>query len=107
MFILLAFTLVYTLFGNPDSDVWSGLYFFVNYLILFLLFKQHKDKYVRMIGISLSISIILFIVLKFGLKYQINRAYSIIPFTISIVGLYYYEYKSNKKNVTNSKRKNL
>jgi len=97
MFILLGFTLIYTLFGNPDSAVWSGLYFFINYLILLLLFQQHKDKYVRLLGISLSVSILLFIVLKYIFNLNINRAFSIIPFTISIVGLYYYEYKSSKK----------
>jgi hypothetical protein len=107
MLLLLMFTLVYSIFGNPDSEVWSGSYFIVNYIILYMLFKQHRDKYIRIIGISLSASILLFIVLKFFFHLKIDRYYSIVPFTISIIGLLYYEYKKTKKNAGNYKRKNL
>lgn len=88
LLILILFTLVYSLFGNPNNEIWSGMYFFVNYLTMFLLFKNEKNKINRITGMSLSISIIIFIILKYFFKFGCERYYTIIPFLISIFYIY-------------------
>lgn len=87
LIVLMLFTLVYSTIGNPDSEFWSGLYFFVNYATLYALFKSHKSKIIRLIGISLSLSILVFIVIKFFLHLNIERYYTLVPFTICLIGL--------------------
>jgi len=64
IYALLMFTAVYMAFGK-DTPFWNGAFFVSNYAILALLFYEHKDKHVRFIGTSLSLSILLFVVLKF------------------------------------------
>jgi hypothetical protein len=100
IFILMMFTLVYATIGNPNSEFWSGAYFIVNYLTLLLLFKDHKSSLVRLIGISLSVSILMFILLKYFCVFEIQRFFTIIPFGICIYGLYKIEKrcKNYKKN---------
>lgn len=87
IFILLLFTLVYATIGNPDSEIWSGLYFLTNYIIMLWLFNENKSKKIRVIGISLSISIIIFITIKYFTNYAFERYYTIVPFCICILGL--------------------
>ena len=82
------FTLIYATIGNPNSEIWSTAYFVVNYLTLLLLFKNHKSKLVRLIGTSLSISVLIFIVLKYFCTFEIQRFFTIIPFGICIFGFY-------------------
>lgn len=64
IYILLMFTAVYMLFAK-DTRVWNGLYFVANYSILSLLFYEVKDKWVKTLGCALSLSILIFNVLKF------------------------------------------
>lgn len=64
IYILLMFTAVYMVFGK-DTPFWNGAYFVSNYAILSLLLYEQKDRHVRNIGVSLSLSILLFSVLKF------------------------------------------
>lgn len=90
---LMFFTLIYAMKGNPDSEIWSGLYFIVNYSTLLLLFKSHKSKLIRQIGISLSASILLFILLKFFFGFKIDRIYTIVPFLICLIGIIKIELK--------------
>jgi uncharacterized membrane protein len=87
LILLMAFTLVYATIGNPESNTWSGLYFFVNYLTMFALFSQHKSKKIRIIGISLSVSLLFFIIIKFFFGIEIERFYTLIPFSICLFGL--------------------
>lgn len=87
LFLFLVFTLIYATIGNPNNEIWSGSYFFVNYLTLFFLLKDYKNKIIRITGIALSISILLFIVSKFFLHLQIQRYYTIIPFTIALIAI--------------------
>jgi len=58
------FTAVYMVFGK-DTPFWNGSFFVSNYAILALLFYEQKDKHIRNLGTSLSLSILLFSVLKF------------------------------------------
>ena len=90
---LMFFTLIYAMKGNPDSEIWSGLYLIVNYSTLLLLFKSHKSKLIRQIGISLSASILLFILLKFFFGFKIDRIYTIVPFLICLIGIIKIELK--------------
>jgi len=105
LFVLLGFTVVYMCLGNPESEIWSGSYFVVNYLILMLLFHSHKNRIIRIVGISLSISILIFIVLKFFLSLNIEnlRIYNLVPFSIALIGLLILERKKNalhhRKNI--------
>lgn len=96
IFILMLFTLIYATIGDPNSELWSSAYFIVNYLTLLLLFKNHKSKLIRLIGISLSISILLFILLRYFCTFEIQRYYTIIPFGICIYGLYKIEKRCTK-----------
>lgn len=64
IYTLLMFTTVYMMFAK-DTPFWNGAYFLSNYGILTILFWQQKDKYIRILGTAISISILLFSVLKF------------------------------------------
>jgi len=64
IYILLMFTAVYMMFGK-DTAFWNGAFFVSNYAILALLFYEQKDRHVRNLGTALSLSILLFAVLKF------------------------------------------
>jgi hypothetical protein len=88
LFILLMFTLTYSLIGNPDDEVWSGAYFFVNYLTMFFLFRNEKSKINRLIGMALSLSILLFIILKYFFNFTYERYYTIVPFLICLIAIY-------------------
>lgn len=96
----LLFTLIYATVGDPNNEIWSGCYFIVNYLTLLFLFKQHRSKVIRLTGISLSISILMFVVAKFFLSMTIERWYTIIPFTICLIALIKLESNAlrNRKN---------
>lgn len=83
MFMLIYYTCA------SDSDIWSGLYFVFNSFLLFFLFKLVKNKIIRYIGMSLSISVAAFCVFKFFFGYNIERAYTLIPFGILIIGIIY------------------
>jgi len=87
LLVFMVFILVYATIGNPDDAVWSGLYFVVNYLTLLWLFHGHKNKIIRLTGISLSISILLFIAAKYFFELKIERYYTSIPFAICLIGL--------------------
>lgn len=58
------FISTYMMFGK-NTDFWNGSYFVVIHSIMALLFRYHKDKHVRNLGCSLSLTIALFAVLKF------------------------------------------
>ena len=93
LLLLISFTLVYATIGNPNSEVWSGMYFLVNYLIMLLLFKDHKSKIVRLIGISLSISVLIFVICKYFLGLKIERLYTLVTFFICIIGIIKLQYR--------------
>jgi len=95
--ILMLFTLVYTAVGDQDSEVWSGLYFFVNYLTQLWLFNDYKNKIIRIGGISLNISILIYVVLKYFLQLELMLFYTLIPFTICLITLIRYDYVTNKR----------
>lgn len=98
LILLMVFTLIYNTIGNPNSELWSGAYFIVNNLTFLLLFRQHKSKRIRIIGIALSASTLLFIVLKFFLNIDCERVYTLVPFTICLVGLIIIERKRDESN---------
>lgn len=95
IYILLFFTAVYMVFGNPENAIWSGIYFLSNYFILLILFLENKDKAVRLVGASLSVAILLFIVLKFFISLDTEklRYCNLITFTLVFIGLYKLESK--------------
>ena len=95
--LMMLFMLVYLTIGNPNSEVWSGLFFVVNYTTQLMLFQNHKSKIIRIGGISLTISILIFIVIKYFFNLKIESYYSLIPFTICLITLMRYEYVSNKR----------
>lgn len=70
--ILLIAHAVYMGFGK-DTPFWNGLYFVSLYSILSILFYEHKNKHIRYLGTSLSLSILLFSVLKFFIS--LNQEY--------------------------------
>lgn len=94
---LMLFMLVYLAIGNPNNEIWSGLFFLVNYVTQLMLFKDHKSKVIRIGGISLTISILIFIIIKYFLGLKIESYFSMIPFTICLITLIRYEYVTNKR----------
>lgn len=64
IYALLMFTAVYMVFAK-NTPLWNGLYFVSNYSIMALLFYEVKEKWVKIIGCSMSITILIFSVLKF------------------------------------------
>lgn len=93
LFILLMFTLVYSISGDPDNRIWSGTYFLVNYITMFLLFINERSKLNRVVGMALSISILIFIILKFFFNFSYERYYTLIPFFVSLYWIYKREVK--------------
>jgi len=85
--IYFAFMLVYYTCAS-GSDIWAGLYFMFNSFLLFQLFKLVRNKIYRRIGISLSVSVAIFCVLKFFFRYNVERIYTLIPFFIIIIGIF-------------------
>lgn len=102
LIFMMLFTLIYSTLGDPNSPVWSGAYFLVNYATLLVLFKSHRSKKIRIIGMSLSVSIIIFIALKYFFNFNYERIYTIIPFTICLIGLIIIDAKNEP-----TRRKNL
>lgn len=94
MYILLMFTAVYMMFAK-DTPFWNGAYFVSNYAILSLLFYEQKDKHIRYLGTSLSLSILLFSVLKFfiSLDQELLNYLNGIIFTLIAVAFYKLEPK--------------
>lgn len=71
IYLLLMLTAVYMLFAK-NTPFWNGLYFVTNYSIMAILFNECKDKWIKIIGCSLSISILIFSVLKFFISLNQN-----------------------------------
>jgi len=69
MYLLLMFTAVYMSFAK-DTPFWNGSYFVTNYAIMTMLFYSNKNKHIRNLGCALSLSILLFSVLKFFLSLE-------------------------------------
>lgn len=88
LLILMGFILIYSVIGDPNSEIWSGLYFVVNYATMLFLFKSHESKLISQIGISLSISILIFIVIKYLFHWSCERYYTLIPFIICLIGVF-------------------
>ncbi|MEN9655104.1 MAG: hypothetical protein RL311_12 [Bacteroidota bacterium] len=91
--VLMTFTLVYLSIGDPESEIWSGWFFFTNYLTMLLLFRNNRSKKVSIVGMSLSVSVLVFIVLRYFFKIEIERYYTLIPFAICIFGIFKLERK--------------
>lgn len=93
IYILLMFTAVYMLYGS--GLIWSGLYFVANYAIMFLLFIEQKDKWVRILGCSLSLCILLFSILKFfiSLDQEVLNYFNVITFSLIAFSMFKLEPK--------------
>lgn len=64
IYLLLMSTVIYMMFAK-NTPLWNGVYFVSNYMTMTLLFLNIKEKYVRILGSSVSITILLFSILKF------------------------------------------
>lgn len=83
---MIIFTLIYNTIGNPDSVIWSFSWFITNSITLLILFSNYNGcKLIKFTGISLSISVLIFIILKYICKFNIDREYSLIPFIICLI----------------------
>lgn len=98
LLIFMVFTLVYATIGDPNNELWSGAYFIVNYITMLILFHNYKSKTIRIVGISLSISVLIFIIAKYFVGVQMERYYTLIPFTICLIGIIMLE-KRNNNNI--------
>lgn len=98
LLLLITFTLVYSVIGNADSEIWTCAYFLVHYTTLFLLFKHHNSKIIRITGISLSVSSIVYIILNFSGLNSYKELFTLIPFTICLISLILLD-KKNKNEV--------
>ncbi len=90
---LLFFTLIYASIGNPDDVYWSGSYFIVNYIVLFIMFSRENDKKVSFCGMALSTSIFIYVVLKYFFNIEIKRIFTLLIFVVSLISIIYIEKK--------------
>ena len=93
LFILLAFTLLYATIGDPDNIYWSGAYFIVNYVILFTMFSREFDKKISYVGMALSATILLYVVLKYLFNFEYHRLYNLLVFGVALGSIIYIERK--------------
>ena len=93
LFILLAFTLLYATIGDPDNIYWSGAYFIVNYVILFTMFSREFDKKISYVGMALSATILLYVVLKYLFNFEYHRLYNLLVFGVALGAIIYIERK--------------
>ena len=93
LFILLAFTLLYATIGDPDNIYWSGAYFIVNYVILFTMFSREFDKKISYVGMALSATILLYVVLKYFFNFEYHRLYNLLVFGVALGSIIYIERK--------------
>lgn len=94
MYLLLMFTCVYMMFAK-DTPFWNGSFFVSNYAIMALLFYSHKNKNIRILGTALSISILLFSVLKFFISLDQNYldCLNVVIFVLIAIAFYKLEPK--------------
>ena len=93
LFILLTFTLLYATIGNPDNIYWSGAYFIINYVILFTMFSREFDKKISYVGMALSATILLYVVLKYLFNFEYYRLYNLLVFGVALGSIIYIERK--------------
>ena len=93
LFILLAFTLLYATIGDPDNIYWSGAYFIINYVILFTMFSREFDKKISYVGMALSATILLYVVLKYFFNFEYHRLYNLLVFGVALGSIIYIERK--------------
>ena len=93
LFILLTFTLLYATIGDPDNIYWSGAYFIINYVILFTMFSREFDKKISYVGMALSATILLYVVLKYLFNFQYYRLYNLLVFGVALGSIIYIEKK--------------
>lgn len=93
LLLLLFFTLIYASIGDPDNIYWSGAYFLVNYIVLFTMFSRERDNKVSYTGMALSISIFIYVVLKYFFNIEIQRIFTLILFVFSLISIIYIEKK--------------
>jgi hypothetical protein len=79
------FMIVYLIIGNNEINLWNGMFFCFNYFIIFFLFKNHRSRIIRFIGMIFSISLFLFSILKFFTNFKVEKEYSFIPFFIILL----------------------
>lgn len=90
IYTLLMFTAVYMLYAK-NTPIWNGLYFVSNYSILALLFYEQKDKWIKIIGCSISLCILVFSVLKFFISLSEEKLMYLNAFTFFIIALSLYK----------------
>ena len=93
LFILLAFTLLYATIGDPDNVYWSGAYFIINYVILFTMFSREFDKKISYVGMALSSTILLYVLLKYLFNFEYHRLYNLLVFGVALGSIIYIERK--------------
>ena len=93
LFILLTFTLLYATIGDPDNIYWSGAYFIINYVILFTMFSREFDKKISYVGMALSATILLYVVLKYLFNFEYYRLYNLLVFGVALGSIIYIEKK--------------
>lgn len=84
------FTAVYMLFAK-NTPIWNGLYFVSNYSIMTFLFYEQKDRLVKILGCSLSITILIFSVLKFFISLSEEFLTYLNIFTFSLISFSIYK----------------
>lgn len=95
--LLLLFTIIYALKGNPNNEIWSGMYFIVNYCILLIMFFKEQSKVNRVSGIALSISMLIFIVLKYFLGLNIEKIWILVTLILALILIIYLESGKHKR----------
>lgn len=80
----ITFSVVYACIGDPDNSYWSGIYFSMNYIVLTWSFTVQKNKKIRDSGACMSVSFLIFCIIKFFIYPEIERFCIFILFLISL-----------------------
>ena len=94
IFTLLISTFAFATIGNPDNVYWSGSYFIINYVILFTMFSREFDKKISYVGMALSATILLYVLLKYFFNFEYNRLYNLLVFGVALGSIIYIERKN-------------
>jgi hypothetical protein len=81
----LVFSMIYFSIGNSANQIWSGCYFCMNYILILWAFIVPKSKRIKIIGISLSFSLLMFSAIKFFICPEIERFCIFILFIMTIL----------------------
>lgn len=86
--LYLAFMITYLTAGDRDSQIWSGLFFCMNYIVLGVSALKYKSEIIQNVILSVSITMFAYTVIKYIFSYDFEKQFILILLVICIFGFY-------------------